>query len=206
MQSTYAQSKTKTFYTALLLFLVSLSLDALAEDVWQYNLFTKEKVTVFAQEKGKFVSYYLSVGTMPKLLLTKVYKTQKIDKKKIKGFIQIEDINTSRQRVLFRLAINSLASGTGRGECGAGIEEYLFIVGINESVNVLSTLHRLTLESCLSNFVLDDEADSVQLVYNKEKTETSLRINYGTYPGWELPITAVYSLDGDFFNFEQRKQ
>lgn len=204
MLSTYAQRKIKNLYAAFVLLLVSSSFDAIASEVWQYNLSTNEKVSVVALEKGKFVSYFLSVGTMPKLLLTKIYKTQKIDKKKIKGFIQIEDLNTERQRVLFRLAINSSASGTGRGECGAGIEEYLFIVGINESVNFLSTLHRLTLESCLSNFVLDDGADSVQLVYNKEKTETLLRIKYGIYPGWKLPVTAIYSLDDGSFNLEGR--
>ncbi|MBT9568217.1 MAG: hypothetical protein IV085_07945, partial [Thiobacillus sp.] len=191
MQSTYAKRKTKILYAALLSFLGAfLSLNSYAIDKWHYDLSPKEAVTVFTKEEGKFVSYYLTVAEIPRLLLLKIYKTQKIDKKKIHGFIQIKDENTARRRVLFRLSINSAASGTGRGECGAGIEEYLFIVGINESVNVLSTLHRLTLESCLSNLVLSNEADSVQLVYGPEQNESSVYIKYGTHPGWELPITA----------------
>lgn len=191
------------YYFLILISLVSMN--SLATDRYQQKLASGETASVLAKLQGNYVSYYLEVAKSPPLLLIKIYKTQQLNGKEAVGFVKISDQNTARKRILFRLAINSAASGTGRGQCGAGIEEYLYIVEVDKPARALTTLHRIPLESCWADISLNSEPDSVQVVHDKPRNESLVQIKYESHPRWERPITVTYSLDSDYFNFESRK-
>lgn len=191
------------YYFLILISLVSIN--SFATDRYQQKLASGETANVLSKLQGKYVSYYLEVDKSPPLLLAKIYKTQQLKGKETIGFVKIPDQNTARNRILFRLAINSAASGTGRGQCGAGIEEYLYIVDVDTSARVLTTLHRIPLESCWADISLNGEVDSVQVIHDKLRNESLVQIKYESHPRWERPLTVTYSLDSDYFNFESRK-
>lgn len=188
------------------LILISLlSTSAIASEGYQQKLTSGETASVLTKTQGKYVSYYLQIDKFLPLLLAKIYKTQQLKGKETVGFVKIPDENTARNRILFRLAINSAASGTGRGQCGAGIEEYLYMVDVDTSARVLTTLHRIPLESCWADISLNGAADSVQVVHDKTRNESLIQIKYEAHPRWGQPLTVTYSLASDYFNIELRK-
>lgn len=191
------------YYLLLLFFFVSIN--AFALDKYEQKLVSGEVASVSVKPQGNFVSYLLGVGKTPPLLLLKVYKAQHLGGNTKSGFIEIHDQNTARKRVLFRLAINSSASGTGRGQCGAGIEEYLYIVEVDKLANALTVLHRIPLESCWADISLSGGLDGVQIIQDPLRNESLVQIKYGLHPRWGRAITVSYSLDSDYFSFEDRK-
>lgn len=184
----------------LLLTLVSANVAASVE--WKYNLPSGDVATVSERTNGGLVSYILTAGKLSPLLLLKVNKYQKMGAANTNGFPKITDQNTANRRLLFRLSFKSSASGSGRGQCGAGIEDYLFIVEVDKAKDSLSTLTRLPLESCWSDISLSAGNDSVQVFIEPERNESTLRIKYAPHPRSAKPLTVTYSLDNEFFNIE----
>lgn len=194
----------------LLLLLTFASLNANANDTaskkWKLDMPSGEVAKVVTKTHRQSTSYLLIVGNRPSLLLLKINSSQKINTIGKDGFIKIEDQNTANQRILFRLSFSSSASDSGQGQCGSGIEEYLFIVGVDRAQDVPSTLHRIPLESCWSDISLSDESDNVQVFQDPQRNESGIRIKYSLHPRWATPITLTYSLDNEFFNLETRSK
>lgn len=198
----------KKYFCAIAMFcLLTISSISLADDNWQIKLPSGENAKVVTKSEGKFISYVMIVGNKPPLLLLKIYKTQEISRKKNYGFIPIQDINIANRTALFELAINSSASGTGQGQCGAGIEKYLFMVGL---LPTPTTTHRIPLESCGIDLSLPDDGVPRQTGKDDKKyisiVDNNLVIKYDYFPRLKGPMVATYGLTDEFFNLEITKQ
>jgi hypothetical protein len=199
----------KLFRIIAMLCLLQTSSISLADN-WKIKLPSGETVKVVARPEGKFKSYIMTVGNKPPLLLLKIYKTQEIIRKENYGFIPIQDINIANQIALFEIAINSSASGTGQGQCGAGTEKYLFMVSL---LPTPTTTHRIPLESCGISLSLPDDGIRHQSAKdNKDDKEYisiidgNLIIKYGYFPRLDGRMVATYSLTDEFFNLEITKE
>ena len=206
MQNTSKNLKNKSFTLAngiVCICLLLMPILSFADVSWRLKLTSGKNITVIAKPEGKFISYILKIKKQPPLLLLKIFKTQEIKPINQYGFISIADANIAERTALFELAVNSSASGTGQGQCGAGIEKYIFMVSLIPSP---TTVHRIPLESCWIDLSLPDDGTPKQAKINDSKfisiNDDKLIIHYDYFPRLNGRMIATYSLLDDFFSLD----
>jgi len=157
-----------------------------ADIVFAKSLPDNSKVLIEKSAHGDQIDFYLSRKKIGNIHVISVQKKQLI----ANGFVffEISDPSVAIRRFVFKMSFNSTASGDGRGQCGAGVEEYLFVVDIEKTPSVIN---RIPVGSCYYDIGFEP-GDSVITIHGNV-----LRINYSYVSEFDGPANAVLSLDSN---------
>lgn len=157
-----------------------------ADVVFSKGLPDKNKVFVEERIYGDQVGYYIYLKKNGRTPIILIHKRQLVANRFI--FFEITDPNVAVRRFIFKLSFNAAASGDGHGQCGAGIEEYLFVVDIEKTPSVIN---RIPVGSCFYGIGFEPGDSVISIEGNV------LRINYSYVSEFDGPANAVLSLDSN---------